>query len=214
MRGKRAIGTTLPAAYRNIPAYAGKTGWPKRNITPNPEHPRVCGENVQLFQINLFRHGTSPRMRGKRFQCPGCRGRGRNIPAYAGKTELLFTLFRAKKEHPRVCGENRYRRIHRDGETGTSPRMRGKLALPLGREHAARNIPAYAGKTNCLLGLGAPAAEHPRVCGENPTLGPGARGVGGTSPRMRGKHFYSKDATGTAGNIPAYAGKTPSTSTW
>ena len=66
-------------------------------------------------------------MRGKR----GCvlfpLGFGRNIPAYAGKTEPTEAKPSENSEHPRVCGENGHH-----------------LAMLIG---SSRNIPAYAGKT-------------------------------------------------------------------
>ena len=91
------------------------------------EHPRVCGENgaypVDIEQI----HGTSPRMRGKPTVQHLQPRLGRNIPAYAGKTQVAGSPVPLRKEHPRVCGEN------------------GK-PLP-GCLRPGRNIPAYAGKT-------------------------------------------------------------------
>ena len=67
--------------------------------------------------------------------------------------------------------------------------MRGKRGLALTGAAAARNIPAYAGKTylRCVHRRG--RQEHPRVCGEN----------GSSLERIEG-FFW---------NIPAYAGKTP-----
>ena len=35
--------------------------------TAPPEHPRVCGENLDLVVGACFAVGTSPRMRGKLF---------------------------------------------------------------------------------------------------------------------------------------------------
>ena len=46
MRGKPIGGVSDEHITRNIPAYAGKTILSVRNTPPNPEHPRVCGENV------------------------------------------------------------------------------------------------------------------------------------------------------------------------
>ena len=71
----------------------------------------------------------------------------RNIPAYAGKTYNYWRLERIKKEHPRVCGENEPPENQISVKQGTSPRMRGKPACFMMLKTSARNIPAYAGKT-------------------------------------------------------------------
>ena len=127
-------------------------------------------------------------MRGKRnrFWCLGYANR--NIPAYAGKTSIPHNLFCPLMEHPRVCGENPIIPAAERGHDGTSPRMRGKQRFHILRLGAARNIPAYAGKTS-----------HGTACGLLPC---------GTSPRMRGKPQATPPTARTTGNIPAYAGKT------
>ena len=66
--------------------------------------------------------------------------------------------------------------------------MRGKHGQYRRRRLLARNIPAYAGKTNSSW-LSAWA-------------------VAGTSPRMRGKPWFALTLNTPLGNIPAYAGKT------
>ena len=86
MRGKHVKTITDAVVYRNIPAYAGKTGSGQPIMELDKEHPRVCGENgfILIGQANCF--GTSPRMRGKlEWQIRANQGYG-NIPAYAGKT--------------------------------------------------------------------------------------------------------------------------------
>ena len=72
----------------------------------------------------------------------------RNIPAYAGKTFALCLWVLGFQEHPRVCGENKSQVVRRHALRGTSPRMRGKLCYRKILRRYARNIPAYAGKTN------------------------------------------------------------------
>ena len=70
-------------------------------------------------------------------------------------------------EHPRVCGENPIIPAAERGHDGTSPRMRGKQRFHILRLGAARNIPAYAGKTAGTVADNSSPEEHPRVCGEN-----------------------------------------------
>ena len=132
----------------------------------------------------------------------------RNIPACAGKTATGAMARRPNSEHPRVRGENG---VDHDGVTGcggTSPRARGKLRDEKRKDVTTRNIPACAGKTTPLLSGVYLFTEHPRVRGENGFATRALIKHRGTSPRARGKLQLAGDLTGTAGNIPACAGKT------
>ena len=151
-------------------------------------------------------------MRGKHHDTMGSYQQYRNIPAYAGKT-LRQTFYRCRfGEHPRVCGENAVPASDPLIPMGTSPRMRGKQAFTLADVDGLRNIPAYAGKTSSKNPPVCKSWEHPRVCGENSLIIAPAYGCSGTSPRMRGKHLDAHDFHVSFRNIPAYAGKTHSTS--
>ena len=172
------------------------------------EHPRVCGENVRKPPPTIRLTGTSPRMRGKQRGAYGCFRCTRNIPAYAGKTVCVNSVTITFPEHPRVCGENSAFTAWFCPRNGTSPRMRGKPRPVMWCVSQARNIPAYAGKTDGLRISYRPASEHPRVCGENEVSKAYMLFMQGTSPRMRGKRFLVPSATVGARNIPAYAGKT------
>ena len=57
------------------------------------------------------------------------------------------------------------------GQTGSSPRVRGKLGARHRRRLGAGFIPACAGKTMTTQILGPATRVHPRVCGENGVLG-------------------------------------------
>ena len=152
-------------------------------------------------------------MRGKRYDYGDDDDLLRNIPAYAGKTCVVRVQRISWSEHPRVCGENSEDRPSVAACHGTSPRMRGKPATKIGVEIVVRNIPAYAGKTCAKESRPHRSAEHPRVCGENLTPHSLWYHCCGTSPRMRGKLGLFIPAFDYRRNIPAYAGKT-TTTTW
>ena len=86
MRGKLLAGLGEQSFGGNIPAYAGKTAYKESDNDKFAEHPRVCGENKKMSGTGQDEIGTSPRMRGKLTDVIGPVKRGRNIPAYAGKT--------------------------------------------------------------------------------------------------------------------------------
>ena len=115
--------------FGTSPRMRGKPLGVYRGHFMHPEHPRVCGENPTVEPIRTNPRGTSPRMRGKLRRRPRHRRTGRNIPAYAGKTNPGMSNAMMAPEHPRVCGENAlFPALVRIIE-GTSPRMRGKRPL-------------------------------------------------------------------------------------
>ena len=167
MRGKR-IPVSVEIIPRGlIPAYAGKTLKIWLQLSKPGAHPRVCGENRRSRNRRSERAGSSPRMRGKPSKGGGDHIHIGLIPAYAGKTFLRKTVQGLSWAHPRVCGENRSDRCGRRRESGSSPRMRGKLRDISELDESSGLIPAYAGKTENIRIEAARRGAHPRVCGEN-----------------------------------------------
>ena len=149
VRGKRRVLILAAGASGLIPACAGKTRcFPWRHLRPWA-HPRVCGENARVNQVNLRREGSSPRVRGKRAAQQKTPDLQRLIPACAGKTLPLPWTISAVPAHPRVCGENALAAGKASAAYGSSPRVRGKLAMFLGSFSIGGLIPACAGKTSC-----------------------------------------------------------------
>ena len=144
---------TLRRAFRKfrrlgiIPAYAGNTMMTPRLTTATWDHPRVCGEHDPLVPSVCDVLGSSPRMRGTL----GRRVVGLClvgiIPAYAGNTTARNASTKAKRDHPRVCGEHSRRGSAGLSFGGSSPRMRGTLDVELVGHVLAGIIPAYAGNT-------------------------------------------------------------------
>ena len=148
VRGKRGTKLEEEGYTRLIPAYAGKTAWAWAWAANAWAHPRVCGENCAWCLMWAGRGGSSPRMRGKRSWTVTSVGRSGLIPAYAEKTTPAWSGPFLPRAHPRVCGENWNCCGSTLPPSGSSPRMRGKLAGAQGGTGADRLIPAYAGKTS------------------------------------------------------------------
>ena len=106
MRGRRL--PYMPAAEPpgNTPAYAGKTTAPNASNKENKKHPRVCGEDLNMADINTRIPETPPRMRGRLDVSSNAIRIVRNTPAYAGKTEKKQISKAVREKHPRVCGED------------------------------------------------------------------------------------------------------------
>ena len=132
--------------------------------------------------------GSPPRMRGEH-GAARCATRDAGItPAYAGRTSYSDRQVRSRRDHPRVCGENR-------------PAFRRRLA-------AARITPAYAGRTLDHSAGRRRIPDHPRVCGENWLVKDLISVEDGSPPRMRGERPIGQARLRQARITPAYAGRT------
>ena len=131
---------------------------------------------------------TSPHTRGERSVPTPFQGSFGNIPAYAGRTQLLTLLLALRGKHPRIRGENDCAGLKRRMEPETSPHTRGEQLLNLKSLAEIGNIPAYAGRTTALFTMSTSSWKHPRIRGENSSR----------ETILRELHR----------NIPAYAGRT------
>ena len=168
---------------------------------------------MPLGKVAFGVKGSSPRMRGAR----GEGGKGARllgiIPAYAGSTNLKHLVGLDFGDHPRVCGEHKYKGEFLYKVKGSSPRMRGAQLVELVQEHVFGIIPAYAGSTARHPLPCTAVWDHPRVCGEHIWPLPVTFGVRGSSPRMRGALDHIECEIHDVRIIPAYAGSTSTRST-
>ena len=229
MRGKLDSQNNVHVDHRNIPVYAGKTHHPSTGTSRRAEHPRVCGENAETGLESPEITGTSPRMRGKHPKFLKSSALLRNIPAYAGKTEVskaymlfmqgtsphtrgkpaeLLKLSTQKRNIPAYAGKTCLCMLTILRKFGTSPHTRGKPGVELRPVLHIRNIPAYAGKTSQRQQMVSSTWEHPRIRGENSAASAAWAACFGTSPHTRGKPLGAVVLGFDGRNIPAYAGKT------
>ena len=90
---------------------------------------------------------------------------------------------------------------------GSPPPMRGKATEKYNGVSKKGITPAYAGKSKTHAGMSTPAADHPRLCGEKPSVAAIRRSAAGSPPPMRGKVFRVSSCCGSIRITPAYAGK-------
>ena len=130
-----------------IPACAGNTGRHSGCNCASRDHPRVCGEHAGRSYAFLSLRGSSPRVRGTRRTflrfplAPGI------IPACAGNTVFDVTTGTQSGDHPRVCGEHKYRDPQQELRLGSSPRVRGTPISCSFVLFLSGIIPACAGNT-------------------------------------------------------------------
>ena len=147
VRGKRRRPRGGDLARRLIPARAGKTRTGRAPARASRAHPRACGENPRAHRTRPGGHGSSPRVRGKLQTSFSLIIGVRLIPARAGKTRESKAVPAGYWAHPRACGENIDCAYYPHGETGSSPRVRGKRGQERRRSDGGGLIPARAGKT-------------------------------------------------------------------
>ena len=208
MRGAHPDVALLSTALGIIPAYAGSTCTATRPSSRPGDHPRVCGEHLDIICEDHEVEGSSPRMRGALPYVQRMKITAGIIPAYAGSTVCSSSRLSAARDHPRVCGEHLPLQPSRGDWIGSSPRMRGAPNTYFGSIKVSRIIPAYAGSTAKWLPCGARSKDHPRVCGEHSHIAGKILILKGSSPRMRGARFWFYRVTPFRGIIPAYAGST------
>ena len=177
----------LPIDYfRIIPADAGSTLAWINCLSKTWDHPRGCGEHIGDLMIDLGIAGSSPRMRGAPYIEFTDVELRRIIPADAGSTNLYHVTTGDIGDHPRGCGEHANRSYTPQFEQGSSPRMRGALAVVQVVLRGLRIIPADAGSTSDPRAECGRPGNHPRGCGEHQVLRSRKAGRQGSSPRMRG----------------------------
>ena len=201
----------LPAhrhAPRNIPTCVGKTIHAVQICPVVPEHPHMCGENSTAELEAQIANGTSPHVWGKREAARMETGLRRNIPTCVGKTIGLVSVRADLTEHPHMCGENASSCHGMSSAAGTSPHVWGKRLRVRREEDGVRNIPTCVGKTQCAARRSRLSAEHPHMCGENPSAPYLISTSVGTSPHVWGKLMVAHFKFESVRNIPTCVGKT------
>ena len=113
-----------------------------------------------------------------------------------------------RPDHPRVCGADLHDLGERHAQRGSSPRVRGRHAGHGGEQFVERIIPACAGQTRTRPPISNSHADHPRVCGADPTGSRRESRAFGSSPRVRGRRQKIHLRGQTHRIIPACAGQT------
>ena len=105
VRGKAFIAEIRTRAVRITPACAGKRRGRGTLCTQGQDHPRVCGEKVNLGALLSLPIGSPPRVRGKVGWSAERSGTEGITPACAGKRSRGRFPAHWGRDHPRVCGE-------------------------------------------------------------------------------------------------------------
>ena len=193
-----------------IPALAGSTQirWQVRLVCR--DHPRACGEHLNISISSGLSKGSSPRLRGAPYPRPRRAWREGIIPALAGSTEASTTIEGSVRDHPRACGEYTRRMRVAGSREGSSPRLRGARWTDWRRVMRRGIIPALAGSTTVTTVKQSVTGDHPRACGEHLCNLRIQDAEWGSSPRLRGALALFLTFLFPLRIIPALAGSTRS----
>ena len=87
------------------PARAGNSWMFLKRIIRRWDHPRACGEQIDLCYARVFLKGSPPRVRGTAFSFSLLAIDTRITPARAGNRFTLSHCAETCQDHPRACGE-------------------------------------------------------------------------------------------------------------
>ena len=187
VRGKPSATRAAMLRSRITPAGAGKTYREMREKISRQDHPRRCGENLNIFSNSPKTLGSPPQVREKLAVRPLGRHQERITPAGAGKTIGVHPELFAVKDHPRRCGENCQLCSPYFNAPGSPPQVRGKPFSFSSFTAYSRITPAGAGKTIPISMLSFVLQDHPRRCGENQKYFCPMCRRKGSPPQVRGK---------------------------
>ena len=147
----------------------------------------MCGEKSMYDYGNNTAQGSPPHVRGKVPTTGSGQAGGRITPAYAGKSPRILSRSWLRRDYPHMCGEKALSTFSSLKNSGSPPRMRGKV------------LSQSSGDTR--------EWDHPRMCGEKFGKWSTKGRITGSPPHMRGKVISMGFFNVTVRITPAYAGK-------
>ena len=125
VRGALEEGLFVVRGLGIIPACAGSTVAVIGARAAARDHPRMCGEHISDFALEISSAGSSPHVRGARSPARALTSSPGIIPACAGSTCCCPVACLYAWDHPRMCGEHPIPdHLGRVG-LGSSPHVRG-----------------------------------------------------------------------------------------
>ena len=173
-----------------------------------PPHSRECPEAQSFVELEKIRqHPDRKQNDQQNINHTAPSFSAGSHPVCGWKSFLPTPCWDCSRDHPRVCGEkcNAFRRTVQN--SGSPPRVRGKVAQLDDLRFLLRITPACAGKRRYKRQRLRAVWDHPRVCGEKFIHAGKSIKCIGSPPRVRGKVFRACVMGCTSGITPACAGK-------
>ena len=146
MREECVLWNFLWGASGITPACAGRIGFDFVIVPQIEDHPRMCGKNPAQKYMCFREEGSPPHVR-EELACLSLAAAQLGItPACAGRIRGAFLLLPFFKDHPRMCGKNRFRTGDVTDVWGSPPRMREESGNSIFGEITFGITPAHAGR--------------------------------------------------------------------
>ena len=152
--------------------------------------------------------GSPPRVWGKPVLIPGIPLADRFTPTRVGKTVVLANMSRSGMVHPHACGENVDAFVGQVKAIGSPPRVWGKHRQPLAVARLARFTPTRVGKTLLCRFSRSPRRFTPTRVGKTRSIAVREQPMGGSPPRVWGKHVAPHGRAVYIRFTPTRVGKT------
>ena len=149
------------------PAHAGKTTRIAQIIARKQDHPRSRGKDLPQYSIWLFRLGSPPLTRERRFSEFLLYFSIRITPAHAGKTSARLGATPQSQDHPRSRGKDIKARRCKSRPRGSPPLTRERRYGISASAGGNGITPAHAGKTFFLHACHQKIEDHPRSRGKD-----------------------------------------------
>ena len=146
----------------------------------------MCGEQLPSNHSRKDNRGSPPRVRGTVSCTTSLICLIGITPACAGNSMSENIDVDRAQDHPRVCGEQLRGKSDCSVWEGSPPRVRGTVVVVGMKSAHSRITPACAGNRGCCLRPRTWFEDHPRVCGEQPSIFKLPGKVAGSPPRVRG----------------------------
>ena len=131
----------------------------------------------------------------------------RITPACAGRIGLTLLYGGDDRDHPRMCGKNRFRTGDVTDVWGSPPHVREEFKNVSTGQFEYGITPAHAGRISLGFGNGTISRDHPRACGKNICQQRIALCKQGSPPRMREESSPLQSAPERYRITPAHAGR-------
>ena len=146
----------------------------------------MCGEHLKRWRSLFSSAGSSPHARGTPAEWLVVLHVVGIISACAGSTSTTRERRCRPRDHPRMCGEHSPTLAAGLNTMGSSPHVRGAQSAEYSRLILTGIIPACAGSTIRRQALDLAVWDHPRMCGEHPSISDQDIQSQGSSPHVRG----------------------------
>ncbi|AFV90760.1 hypothetical protein PACID_29950 [Acidipropionibacterium acidipropionici ATCC 4875] len=207
-RGRRLPECGCTSKTRITPACAGTTPGTGSDCPGRPDYPRLRGDDRKQRRRAERLSGLPPPARGRRDHGDGHRRPGRITPACAGTTAVWRCPCCAGADYPRLRGDDSAGCLMCDAQFGLPPPARGRPLGGGGVGVEERITPACAGTTKPQAGWQGPAADYPRLRGDDAFTGVEVSELGGLPPPARGRPEAAARPVRAARITPACAGTT------